>query len=457
MDSTKLAEIKAVQAAEALSSTRHQELLGHTDNVAQTVLTATSALIKYLEGHTSKTEVVNQLESISTPDVKYVVEALQVLDATLKTHENTDLTEITGVMRELLAEAKQIPKALPDSPEIPQPIDYTKQLSSLADAIKAVEKVVKAQKLVAEAPIVNVDAPNVNVDAPDLKPLQSGIKDVVKAVNGIVIPEFKTDNTAVEKLLKESNKLLDKILSKPVGGGGGGGSSWPALGTNGLPAPLNLDASGNLKVTGGGGGGSGTQYADGDARGTATGTLVMGDDGTNIQSIKAQPLNQQVVASDTGLVVHAVLHGLTTAGGGGYVDVKANPSGTLETGANLKVGGSDVSNSAPVPISDAGGSVTVDGTFWQTQPTTETSSNVANSVTNQTALALNTSRRMATFYNDDTAASVYLKCGATASATSFKVKIAPGGYYELPQPVYTGRIDVLATAATGTLRVTETT
>jgi len=31
---------------------------------------------------------------------------------------------------------------------------------------------------------------------------------------------------------------------------------------------------------------SGTQYADGAARGTATGTLAMGDDGTNIQSIK---------------------------------------------------------------------------------------------------------------------------------------------------------------------------
>jgi len=32
--------------------------------------------------------------------------------------------------------------------------------------------------------------------------------------------------------------------------------------------------------------GGGTQYADGAARGTATGTVAMGDDGTNIQSIK---------------------------------------------------------------------------------------------------------------------------------------------------------------------------
>jgi len=45
------------------------------------------------------------------------------------------------------------------------------------------------------------------------------------------------------------------------------------------------DASGNLQVDIVSGGSSGQQYADGDARGTATGTLAMGDDGTNIQSV----------------------------------------------------------------------------------------------------------------------------------------------------------------------------
>lgn len=42
-----------------------------------------------------------------------------------------------------------------------------------------------------------------------------------------------------------------------------------------------LDGSGNQITSFGGG----TQYADGAARGTATGTLAMGDDGTNIQSV----------------------------------------------------------------------------------------------------------------------------------------------------------------------------
>jgi len=50
-------------------------------------------------------------------------------------------------------------------------------------------------------------------------------------------------------------------------------------------APLTtaiVDASGNQVTSFGGG----TQYNDGAARGSATGTLALGDDGTNIQSVK---------------------------------------------------------------------------------------------------------------------------------------------------------------------------
>lgn len=46
-----------------------------------------------------------------------------------------------------------------------------------------------------------------------------------------------------------------------------------------------VDNDGHLQVDILSGAGAGTQYADGDARGTATGTLAMIDDGTNIQSM----------------------------------------------------------------------------------------------------------------------------------------------------------------------------
>ena len=50
--------------------------------------------------------------------------------------------------------------------------------------------------------------------------------------------------------------------------------------------------------------------------------------------VDVNPLNVQVVGTDNGLITNSVIHGLTTAGGGAYVDVKVNPSGTLTVDAS---------------------------------------------------------------------------------------------------------------------------
>jgi len=75
-------------------------------------------------------------------------------------------------------------------------------------------------------------------------------------------------------------------------------SSAPTLTDGQLYAP-QLDVNGNLKVTIASGGSSGTQYADGAVRGTATGTLAMVDDGTNIQSIAGDTAGNQFVVLKT--------------------------------------------------------------------------------------------------------------------------------------------------------------
>ncbi len=90
---------------------------------------------------------------------------------------------------------------------------------------------------------------------------------------------------------------------------------------------------------------------------------------------------------------------------------------------------------------------------------TSTLTNVNNSASSVTVLAANVARRGATIYNDDTAISgavLKIKFGATASSTSFTVAIQPAGYFEVPFG-YTGIIDGIASAATGTARVTELT
>ncbi len=86
--------------------------------------------------------------------------------------------------------------------------------------------------------------------------------------------------------------------------------------------------------------------------------------------------------------------------------------------------------------------------------TSETLSNVSVAATSFTVLAANTARRTVTIHNDG-AATVYVKSGATASTTSFKVPLAPNQYYEWPLPIYQGVIDAIGSSATGTLRVTE--
>lgn len=86
--------------------------------------------------------------------------------------------------------------------------------------------------------------------------------------------------------------------------------------------------------------------------------------------------------------------------------------------------------------------------------TTATLSNVASSASNVTLLAENTDRIGVLVQNDSTA-TLYLKYGATASTSSYTVKMEPGSYWEMPQPIYTGIIDGIWSAANGAARITE--
>lgn len=80
--------------------------------------------------------------------------------------------------------------------------------------------------------------------------------------------------------------------------------------------------------------------------------------------------------------------------------------------------------------------------------------NVPASLTSVQLLAANPLRKVATCFNESTGI-LYLKFGAIASNSSYTVQIAPGGYYELPQPVYTGEVDGIWTIANGFARMTE--
>ncbi|HYF46423.1 MAG TPA: hypothetical protein VD926_09460 [Acidimicrobiales bacterium] len=82
-------------------------------------------------------------------------------------------------------------------------------------------------------------------------------------------------------------------------------------------------------------------------------------------------------------------------------------------------------------------------------------SSVDDSASSVTLSAANGIRQGWSCFNDSSEA-LYIKFGATASTTSFTVKVAAGAYYEMPEPIYCGVIDgIWAANSTGAARITE--
>ncbi|MHC5719267.1 MAG: hypothetical protein ACYTX0_46235 [Nostoc sp.] len=84
---------------------------------------------------------------------------------------------------------------------------------------------------------------------------------------------------------------------------------------------------------------------------------------------------------------------------------------------------------------------------------TSTPTTVASTTSNETILAANSNRKGATIWNDSTAI-LYVEFGPTATTSAFTVKLAPGGYYELPFH-YTGVISGIWSSANGNALVRE--
>lgn len=83
-----------------------------------------------------------------------------------------------------------------------------------------------------------------------------------------------------------------------------------------------------------------------------------------------------------------------------------------------------------------------------------TTANVASANTNTTVFPASTSAMNGRCVYNDSTAVMYLKFGTTASASSYTVQIAAGGYFEFPTPVYAGQCDGIWASANGNARTT---
>jgi len=255
------------------------------------------------------------------------------------------------------------------------------------------------------------------------------------------------------------------------------------------PAVILYDASGNALAV-----------QSGSATPASTpAIMVAGSDGTNSRYLKVDSSGNQLVA------------GLGTAGApsGGVISIQGVGSGTAvpisgtvtasnasvgalgsaipasgtqmgaSDGTNLQVprvfdvdsgGGTSYVLGVNLRISGSGGSVEggtasnpirVDPTGTTTQPVKEVKAatsaltNVAGSATNVTVLASNANRLRCIITNDNTSI-LYLKFGATASATSYTYRLLPQA--SITEDKYTGIIDgIWGVAGSGAARVTELT
>lgn len=204
----------------------------------------------------------------------------------------------------------------------------------------------------------------------------------------------------------------------------------------------------------------------GDVYRTATGHAVIGDAGHTGQETPqggSGPGADQAWIYATGDIWYGVsdMKGVTTSTDpdGGAVHIAHNDLRPLAERYGIIVFDPNTVAAALVSVaaSDGGGSGGGSAGYNDVAASNATLTNVDDTTTATTLLPANASRLGVIVENDSTA-DLYLKYGAGASATSRTVKIAAGGYWEMPTPIYTGLISgVWATDGTGAARITELT
>jgi hypothetical protein len=86
-------------------------------------------------------------------------------------------------------------------------------------------------------------------------------------------------------------------------------------------------------------------------------------------------------------------------------------------------------------------------------PQSATVSRVATSTAAATLFAATGAAANRLIFNE-AAAVLYVKFGASASATDYTVQVAAGGYYEAPEPTYSGIITGILASGTGQAQCT---
>ena len=220
-----------------------QEQLAKLEAIRATQLATMQALAKFLSGHTTKTEVVNQLKSIATPDIDKVVKAVEKMHKDMQSKE-IDWSPVRPWFEKVIEHLEAIPKEHPEAPE-QQKVDLTRT-NQLLESFGAA---LSSMKLVVPAPEVKVNVPKsqIIVEKVDLTEIKKPLASILEAFQNFEVPPMQvTDMSEVQELLAKSNELLEKIVKKPVGGGGGGGGMVSFKDSAGFSVQVTINDDGSI-------------------------------------------------------------------------------------------------------------------------------------------------------------------------------------------------------------------
>lgn len=188
----------------------------------------------------------------------------------------------------------------------------------------------------------------------------------------------------------------------------------------------------------------------------------MADNLTTQSSTPATVPASTVIATDDASGAHYQLVKLvnatadsTTRTGVAADPLRVDPTGTTaqpvtDNGGSLTVDGT-VAISGTVAVTDNSGSLTVDRATASSATVTQVSS----SASSTTLASSSGTRKGMTIFNDSTQV-LYVKLGATASTSSYTVRLESHGYWEMPtgEGIYTGAVDGIWASANGNALVT---
>lgn len=455
---------KKVQAKRALQRQTQkalkdkEDLLWANTKIEKAVLMAAERIIEHSKKRGDSVNVTNFPTTLATSsDIEALRKALEKKDYNIQVTTKNGTEELSGVLKSILAVMQSISEK--DDSDVVSALDSLEQelkdkdvtvtnLDDLGDFFFSLERAIEKKDL--------------TVDLSPLKDLSSEIKKLSNM--NISLPDGLMDKT--NKLLEKQNDKLNKLITKPTpvgsggalgGGGGGVGGTVDVSDIKDGAGDSIMDAANDaMRVNVVAGSTSGTQYTEGDADTTITGTAVMWEDTSNIlravSTSKALPTAQYF------------------AGTAASVN-----TGNANDGTQRVVLASD---QPVIPVSDNGGSLTVDGTVTANLSATDnavldaiqaavegvlsvksekassagTSTGVTVGSTSTTVLASNASRKAAIIVNDSDE-TVYLKYGTGATSNSGIRLNANGGLVR--EEMYTGIITGICASGSKVVTVTE--